>query len=99
MGTPSREPQEYSRHIPGIYLPGSLHAYHIPTTFLGFPVSGSHFTLFTSESRVWRESTAGIVVCMLCPSDHPLPAPHDRSPHGLVMATYLEYWVLWRFLS
>ena len=26
MGTPNREPQEYSRNIIGIYLPGSLYS-------------------------------------------------------------------------
>ena len=26
MGTPNREPQEYSRYIIGIYLPGSLYS-------------------------------------------------------------------------
>ena len=37
-GTPRREPQEYSRHIFGTYLPGSINSYHIPTTFLRFPI-------------------------------------------------------------
>ena len=35
MGTPDREPPEYSRNGLGIYLPESLYSYHIPTTFLG----------------------------------------------------------------
>ena len=26
LGTPNREPQEYSKHIVGIYLPGSLYS-------------------------------------------------------------------------
>ena len=26
LGTPNREPQEYSRYITGIYLPGSLYS-------------------------------------------------------------------------
>ena len=26
MGTPNREPQEYSRNMTGIYLPGSLYS-------------------------------------------------------------------------
>ena len=41
MGTPNREPQEYSRSIVGIYLPEPSNSYHIPTIFLGFPVWGS----------------------------------------------------------
>ena len=42
MGTPNREPQEYSRNIIGIYLSGSFYSYYTPTIFLGFPVWGSH---------------------------------------------------------
>ena len=45
-GTPYRKPQEDSRIIKGIYLPGSLHSTHVPTVSLGsvrgpsaFPVS------------------------------------------------------------
>ena len=41
LGTPNREPQEYSRYIIGIYLPGTLYSYYIPTIFLGFPVWAS----------------------------------------------------------
>ena len=48
LGTPNREPQEYSRNIRGIYLPGSLYSIvfllyitrnkissHLPTCMLG----------------------------------------------------------------
>ena len=43
LGTPNREPQEYSRNIMGIYLPGSVYSiicsYHIlGVPCLGFPV-------------------------------------------------------------
>ena len=38
MGTPNREPQEYSRNIIGIYLSGSFYSYYTPTIFLGFPL-------------------------------------------------------------
>ena len=37
MGTSNGEPQEYSRNIFGIYLPGSTYSYCIPTVFLRFP--------------------------------------------------------------
>ena len=40
MGIPNREPQEFSGNIMGIYLPGSLYSYDIPTIFVGFPVLG-----------------------------------------------------------
>ena len=41
------EPQTGNpENIVGMYLPGSL--YHIPTTFLGFPIWGSHWNLFSS---------------------------------------------------
>ena len=42
VGTPNREPQEYSRNIIGIYLSGSFYSYYTPTIFLGFPVWSSH---------------------------------------------------------
>ena len=39
------EPQTGSpKNIVGIYLPGSIYSYYIPTMFLGFPVWGSHST-------------------------------------------------------
>ena len=41
MGTSNT--QDYSRHIIGIFLPGSLYSSYIPATFLGFPVWGSHW--------------------------------------------------------
>ena len=40
--TPNREPQEYSRNIIGNITTRVLIFYHIPTTFLGFPVWASH---------------------------------------------------------
>ena len=42
LGTPNREPQEYSRYIIGIYLiTRVLIFHHIPAIFLGFPIWGS----------------------------------------------------------
>ena len=42
LGTPSREPQEYSRYIIGVYLPGSLDSI-IFLLYLGFPVESLYF--------------------------------------------------------
>ena len=43
------ERQESSRNILGIELPGSLYSSYLPIMFLGFPVSGSHFTPFFKD--------------------------------------------------
>ena len=37
LGTPNREPQEYSRYIIGIYLPGSLYIPLYSCRILGVP--------------------------------------------------------------
>ena len=58
MGTPDREPQEYSRNGLGIYLPQSLYSYHI----LGFPVWGPHFIPFQGGGG-W---TLFIPACIRC---------------------------------
>ena len=47
LDTPDREPQEYSRNINGIYLPGFLCSRYIPTIFLGFQCQGG-FNVFPS---------------------------------------------------
>ena len=49
MGTLNSEPQEYGRNIieykdPGRYM---VYSYYIPSIFLGFPVWGSHESLFS----------------------------------------------------
>ena len=41
LGTPSREPQEYSRSIVGIYLRGSLYSIIFLLKFLRFSVGRS----------------------------------------------------------
>ena len=46
MGTQNRERQEESRNLIGMYLPGSLYSYWIPTIFLGFPFWGPQSTPF-----------------------------------------------------
>ena len=48
----NREPQEYSRNMIGLYLPGSLDSYNIPTTFSGFPVLGSLFSFINPALRM-----------------------------------------------
>ena len=52
MGTPNREPHEYSRNRIGTYLPGTIIFHYIPTIFLGFLVWGSHESPFSPRPRV-----------------------------------------------
>ena len=46
MGTPNREPQEYSSNIVGIHLLWSSYSYHVPTMKFGFSVWCLHSTPF-----------------------------------------------------
>ena len=47
MGTPNREPNKHIKNIVGIYLPGSLHTYYVPTIFSWFRAWGPHYTPFS----------------------------------------------------
>ena len=59
LGTPNREPQEYSRYIIGIYLPGSLYSIIFPLGLewnLGFRAWGLRLSLgfaLGCGDRIW----------------------------------------------
>ena len=64
MGTPNREPQEYSRNIIGIYLPQGpyipLYSYYIlGVPCLGFPVKSLHNSLVISTLEPQFNKTWG----------------------------------------
>ena len=55
LGTPNREPQEYSRKIIGIYLPGSLYSYYIlGVPCVGFPTKSLNWYVFRVQGLGFR---------------------------------------------
>ena len=62
LGTPNREPQEYSRYRIGIYLPGSLYSilfllYSWGSLF-GVPIRVPSFSEDVSRAAVWMNNMA-----------------------------------------
>ena len=61
LGTPNREPQEYSRKIIEYKDPGR----YIPIIILGFPVWGSQYSPFMLEMKHPRESEGEDAQCRM----------------------------------
>ena len=57
----SREPQENSRNMIGVYLPGSLNSHCIPTVRLRFSTLGSSFKRWTAFAKVPEKPVAMVV--------------------------------------